>query len=143
MILTLTFRTINHQSFSTQVKNELSEQSLTWFDRAAEHSTRDTRQSSSPFNLKPRPWNNQVRCNFFTNRVVRPWNNLSVAVQNSSSIESFKIAYDEFLNNPWVVHTNFSHLSSDQIDLIFNLDVILYYNLFVPYHNIPIIIFHY
>ena len=70
-----------------------------WFDRAAEHSIRTTRQASSPFNLRPRPWNLEIRKNFFTHRVVKPWNDLGFDVQNSDSIDSFKVAYDEFVNN--------------------------------------------
>ena len=71
-----------------------------WFDRAADHSVRATRQASSPFNLKPRPWKHVYRKNFFSQRVVKPWNALSFDVQNSSTIDSFKTAYDHFMGQP-------------------------------------------
>ena len=70
-----------------------------WFDRAVDHSVRTTRQASSPYNLKPRPWNHVFRKNFFSQRVVKPWNALSYDIQNSNSMDSFKAAYDRFRNS--------------------------------------------
>ena len=37
-----------------------------WFDMASDNSVRNTRQSSSPYNLKPKPWNLEIRKNFFS-----------------------------------------------------------------------------
>ena len=40
-----------------------------------------------------------VRKNFFSNRVVGPWNELPEKVRCTGSINSFKNAYDEFICN--------------------------------------------
>ena len=41
-----------------------------WFTMAADAAQRPTRQSSSPFALKPPEWKGVIRKNFFSNRVV-------------------------------------------------------------------------
>ena len=70
-----------------------------WFDLASENSVRTTRQSSSPYNLKPKPWNLEIRKNFFSVRVVSHWNKLPLNVQNAPSIDAFKASYDKLMNS--------------------------------------------
>lgn len=67
------------------------------FTMAADAAQRSTRQSSSPFSIKPPQWNTDIRKNFFSNRVVKPWNNLPFSLQNCDTIDSFKSNYDSFL----------------------------------------------
>ena len=38
-----------------------------------------------------------VRRNFYSNRVVRPWNELPEDVKNAKSVSSFKNTYDKFM----------------------------------------------
>ena len=38
-----------------------------------------------------------VRRNFFSCRVVQPWNNLPPRVQGASDVLDFKVKYDEFI----------------------------------------------
>ena len=69
-----------------------------WFDMASDNSVRNTRQSSSPYNLKPKPWNLEIRKNFFSVRVVGHWNKLPHNVQCAPSIDTFKARYDKHLS---------------------------------------------
>ena len=44
------------------------------------------------------PWcQTDVRRNFYSNRVVRPWNELPEDVKNAKSVSSFKNTYDKFM----------------------------------------------
>ena len=65
-----------------------------WFRRHGDEAVRDTRSSSSPFNLVQQAANTDIRRNFFSSRVVRPWNSLPNAVKSSVSLNSFKSNYD-------------------------------------------------
>ena len=38
-----------------------------------------------------------IRKNFFSSRVVDPWNNLPASVQNAGNVADFKVKYDDFL----------------------------------------------
>ena len=72
----------------------------TWFQLASQGATHNTRQASvDSLNLKPQNWNGEIRRNFFSVRVVGEWNKLPASVQNSGSIESFKINYDSHLRS--------------------------------------------
>ena len=66
------------------------------FTMAADAAQRPTRQSSSPYSIKPPQWNGDVRKNFFSNRVVQPWNDLPISIQSSSSINVFKANFDSY-----------------------------------------------
>ena len=39
-----------------------------------------------------------LRKYFFTNRVIRPWNDLPIEVRESGSVNSFKISYDDWIS---------------------------------------------
>ena len=72
----------------------------TWFRLASDGAARNTRQASvDSLNLKPPPWNGEIRRNFFSVRVVGEWNKLPASVQNSGSINSFKRNYDSHLRS--------------------------------------------
>ena len=42
-----------------------------------------------------------IRTHFFSQRVVNPWNNLPVDVQNSTSVNLFKNNYDRWLSRQY------------------------------------------
>ena len=48
----------------------------TWFDLVADSEVRLTRATSDPLNIVPRPVRNEIRKNFFSNRVVTKWNSV-------------------------------------------------------------------
>jgi hypothetical protein len=60
-----------------------------WFEMACE-GQRATRQAADPLNIKPQAPRLEIRRHFFTNRVIKDWNNLPTEVKNAPSVESFK-----------------------------------------------------
>ena len=71
----------------------------TWFTRAQEASQRQTRQNSSVHNLVEPKAIRDVRRNFFSNRVVKPWNNLPEHIKSAKTITAFKRLYDKHVSN--------------------------------------------
>ena len=69
----------------------------TWFTRANVVNLRQTRQNSSQFNLAEPLANRDTRRQFFSIRVVKPWNNLPEHVKSARTIGSFKKLYDKHL----------------------------------------------
>ena len=67
-------------------------QENTWFNRAA--NVRPTRLSNSPYNLEEIRVDKETRRNFFSIRVVRPWNNLPEHIKGAKSLNCFKRLYD-------------------------------------------------
>ena len=66
----------------------------TWFRRTEVNSLRQTRFTSTAQSLIEPRCNGDIRRNFFTVRVVKPWNNLPDPIKNSHTLKSFKIQYD-------------------------------------------------
>ena len=62
--------------------------------RVEDHSERTTR-STDNLMLVPPNTRLEVRRNFFSSRIVAPWNQLPVAIKKASSIDSFKFNYDK------------------------------------------------
>ena len=77
-----------------------------WFTRANQRTVRETRSSvtvedgttihNTDILYKP-PALHDIRNNFFTVRVVRPWNELPESVRNQKTVNSFKTALDGWL----------------------------------------------
>ena len=67
----------------------------TFFKMVDEYSARTTRLSDSMMLAKPIA-RLEIRKNFFSHRVIDPWNNLPFHIKNSPSINSFKNSYDSF-----------------------------------------------
>ena len=61
---------------------------------SSDRSTRITRGSANQALVKDTS-SLALRSNFFSNRVVNPWNALPANVRSASSVEAFKAAYDK------------------------------------------------
>ena len=69
----------------------------TWFKRANVVNIRQSRQNSSEFNLTE-PLANRDTCRqFFSIRVVKPWNSLPEHVKSARTIGTFKNLYDKHI----------------------------------------------
>jgi hypothetical protein len=77
----------------------------TWFTKVSEVHQR-TRQAITVSddgavmdcgNLVPVKAKSQIRQNFFSCRVVKPWNNLPTEVKHASNVQDFKVRYDELM----------------------------------------------
>ena len=56
-----------------------------------------TRQATGLFNILPTESNGQTRSNFFSQRVVAPWNNLPNSVKQATTVNMFKNRFDEYM----------------------------------------------
>ena len=67
-----------------------------WFQTMAENRGEgiSTRQSKGLFNVLPRASNTLIRKNFFSQRVVEPWNNLPDSVKDAETVTQFKNRLD-------------------------------------------------
>jgi hypothetical protein len=64
-----------------------------WFQRV-DTSVRTTRSAADPLNLKPQPARLGIRRNFFSNRVIEPWNLVPSELKNArTTVSFFKRAY--------------------------------------------------
>lgn len=63
----------------------------TWFDMAADQ--RSTRSNADPLSLKKRYGRLETRNNFFSVRVVDPWNKIPMEMKSLAKSESFKKQY--------------------------------------------------
>ena len=70
-----------------------------WFHTMAEvrGTGVSTRQSEGLHNIHPQESQSQVRKNFFSQRVVAPWNALPDWVKQSTSVNMFKNSVDEHM----------------------------------------------
>jgi hypothetical protein len=64
----------------------------TWFQLASE-TGRATRSAEDPLNLRPKTTRLEVRCHFFSNRVVEGWNQIPSEIKNARNASCFKKAY--------------------------------------------------
>ena len=67
------------------------------FVMTRDHSHTDTR-ASTRLNLTPPKTKLDIRKNYFSARVINPWNNLPLTVKLSDTVETFKQRYDEHLD---------------------------------------------
>ncbi len=68
--------------------------SATWFQRV-DTSVRTTRSAADPLKLKAQPARLDIRRNFFSNRVIEPWNLVPTGseLKNARTVSFFKRAY--------------------------------------------------
>ena len=65
------------------------------FTLVQNYSQRETRGSVS-LNLAPIKTKLDIRKNFFTSRVISPWNKLPISLKLADTIESFKLQFDKY-----------------------------------------------
>ena len=68
-----------------------------WFELNCDTERRSTRSTNKPNNIVKNRSNMDVRKNFFSQRVVDPWNSLPEEIQNAKSVAQFKHLYDEHI----------------------------------------------
>ena len=71
----------------------------TWFTRANTNSLRTTRQNASDYNLSEPRVQKEIKRNFFSTRVTKPWNNLPEHVKSANTISAFKSKYDDLMQS--------------------------------------------
>ena len=67
------------------------------FETVGNEPSRQTRQSAYHFNLVRRQIRTDVRSNFFSNRVIEPWNRLPTELKESRTVKSFKGGLDTII----------------------------------------------
>ena len=73
----------------------------TWFtlgNTLVREGAAQTRSTTSNHNIMERWANTDLRRNFFSQRVIKPWNNLPDQIKSVSSVDHFKNAYDIWLS---------------------------------------------
>ena len=68
----------------------------TWFSRASENTSRITRSTDVPLNLKEQNFRCEVRRNFFSVRTVKPWNTIPSEIREINSLRLFINKFDEW-----------------------------------------------
>lgn len=68
-----------------------------FFTRCNAVSQRQTRLTTSDYNLVMKPVNTEIRRQFFSNRVITPWNTLPENVKSAPTLNSFKNLYDRHI----------------------------------------------
>ena len=68
-----------------------------WFETVGNEPSRRTRQSAYHLNLVRRQARTDVRINFFSNRVIEPWNRLPTELKESRTVKSFKDGLDTII----------------------------------------------
>jgi len=71
--------------------------SSTWFETVGNEPPRQTRQSAYHLNLVRRQAKTEIRSNFFSIRVIEPWNRLPTELKESKTIKSFKDGLDTIM----------------------------------------------
>ena len=73
----------------------------TWFtlgNTLVREGAAQTRSTTSNHTIMERWANTDIRRNFFSQRVIKPWNNLPDQIKSVSSVDHFKNAYDIWLS---------------------------------------------
>jgi hypothetical protein len=65
-----------------------------WFDKLT--GDRVTRAASDPMNIKSRGGRLDIRTGFFTNRVVKSWNEIPHSIKALPTTKKFKFAYSRW-----------------------------------------------
>ena len=69
----------------------------TWFQRLSDvENGANTRAASGYLNVKQPTISNEIRRNFFSQRIVDSWNNLPDRIKKSDTVNSFKNGLDEY-----------------------------------------------
>ena len=68
-----------------------------WVETVGNEPSWQTRQSAYHLNLVRRPTRTDVRSNFFSNRVIEPWNRLPTKLKESRTVKSFKDGLDNII----------------------------------------------
>jgi hypothetical protein len=72
-----------------------------WFRTCQDNSSRQTRLSNYRDNLvRTKISRTELRNNFFSQRVIGPWNDLPDTVKESTTVECFKSNYDSYKQRP-------------------------------------------
>ena len=69
-----------------------------WFNRYSNTNSRPTRNNSNILNLKEPAFNTEIRRNFFSIRVCKPWNNIPIEIREESKLANFRLKYDKWRN---------------------------------------------
>ena len=72
-------------------------ESKTWFTRATEKSSRNTRLTADHLNIAKPSANSNIRKNFYSLRIVNDWNKLPTDTKEAPSLEVFKNNVNEML----------------------------------------------
>ena len=72
-------------------------ESKTWFARATEKSSRNTRLTADHLNIAKPSANSNMRKNFYSLRTVNDWNKLPTDTKEAPSLEVFKNTVNEML----------------------------------------------
>ena len=72
---------------------------ITWFQTMNDNRGDGvgTRQATGLYNVLPKQGRSEIRTNFFSQRVVAPWNSLPNWVKQSTTVNMFKNRLDEHL----------------------------------------------
>jgi hypothetical protein len=54
---------------------------------------RETRQASDPWNIRPQAARLEIRKNFFSQRVISPWNQLPLEIKGAKTASMFRSMY--------------------------------------------------
>ena len=68
-----------------------------WFEMVGQNPGRLTRTTSDPLNILRKHSNNEVRRNFFSNRVVEKWNSLPAEVKRVKKVSTFKSSVGDLI----------------------------------------------
>ena len=68
-----------------------------WFETVGKEPSRRTIQSAYHLNLNRRQASTDVRSNFFSNRVIEPWNRLPTELKESRTVKYFKDGLDTII----------------------------------------------
>ncbi|XP_023320170.1 uncharacterized protein LOC111695180 [Eurytemora carolleeae] len=68
-----------------------------WFETVGNEPSRRTRQSAYHLNLVKRQARPEIRSNFFSIRVIEPWNRLPTELKESKTVKSFKDGLDTII----------------------------------------------
>ena len=79
-----------------KIVNDKSADCNKLFTMTRDHSQRDTRASTG-LNITPPKTKLEIRRQFFSSRVVNPWNSLPLCVKLADSVDTFKLRYDEHI----------------------------------------------
>ena len=73
----------------------------TWFNLSStveREGAAQTRCITGHLNIQERWASSELRRNFFSLRVIKPWNNLPNSLKEASTIDNFKNGYDELMS---------------------------------------------
>ncbi len=66
-----------------------------WFEMASVNA-RTTRQVSNPWNIRPKHGRLEIRRNFFSMRVINPWNQIPEDIRAAKTVTSFRNRHAQY-----------------------------------------------